>query len=46
MGFAHGKRFGRVSGSGLDWRIRGQNPRYGWLNLIRYIGLFEKQKVV
>ena len=44
MGFAHEKRLGRLSGSGFDRQTRGQSPRYGWLNLIRYIGLFEKHK--
>ncbi|EGQ75446.1 hypothetical protein HMPREF9418_2424 [Neisseria macacae ATCC 33926] len=33
-----------MSGSGFDRQTRGQSPRYGWLNLIRYIGLFEKHK--
>ena len=44
MGFAHEKRLGRLSGSGFDRQIRGRSPRYGWLNLIRYIGLFGNQK--
>jgi len=46
VGFAHGKRLGRLSGSGFDRRIRGRGSRYGWLNLMRYIGLFGNQKVV
>ncbi len=44
MGFAHEKRLGRLSGSGFERQIRGRSPRYGWLNLIRYIGLFGNQK--
>jgi len=28
----------------FDRQIRGRSPRYGRLNLIRYIGLFKNQK--
>ncbi|WP_261765200.1 hypothetical protein [Neisseria sicca] len=30
----------------FDRQTRGRSPRYGWLNLMRYIGLFGNQKVV
>jgi len=42
--FARGKRLGRLSESGFFRQIRGRSPRYGRLNLIRYIGLFKNQK--
>ncbi|EFC88230.1 hypothetical protein NEIMUCOT_05399 [Neisseria mucosa ATCC 25996] len=31
-------------GSGFDRQTRRQSPRYGLLNLIHYIGLFENHK--
>jgi putative 16S rRNA processing protein RimM len=42
--FARGKRLGRLSESGFFRQIRGRSPRYGRLNLIRYIGLFKNHK--